>query len=212
MTRIILLLAAVFAFAVAPAHADKLVMFKNGKAMKIKDVQKDGEWLRLLFDDKNFVAVRMAEVDDIIEAAAGSTTAAPGERVNQLVEGQRGLPSAGAADVVEYGDTGAAAARGRLRAGTLAANPNGRPGLDRGGDEQALREALQKEQQFLQQNGVVENPGQPVLPPGFQPLDPNQLNQARKPFEGRRGLARRPVEVQEGQQQEQQEVDEDDDD
>ena len=69
----------------SPAFADKLVVFKNGKAMRVKSVQKDGTWLRCEFDNNDFLSVPANRVASIEDASAAS----PGKevRVNQVAAG-----------------------------------------------------------------------------------------------------------------------------
>ena len=188
-TPLIALVAASVLLAATAAHADKLVVFKNGKAMKIKNVTEDGQWLRLEFDATNFMAVHRSRIETILEAAAGSADAAPA--ANQLVPGSRGaanIPGGG------RGGGGKGSARpGRLnnqrRGGAVA----GRPAT--ADSREAIRKAIEEEQQLLKnptgRRGPAVNQQQP---PGFKQLESSQLNQARTPFEGRRGrgLARKP--------------------
>jgi hypothetical protein len=71
-----------------PASADKLVLFKNGKAMRVKTVTSDGQWLKCEFEDKNFLSVRASSVLGVEDAVLGSQT---GElRPNQVAVGVGG--------------------------------------------------------------------------------------------------------------------------
>ena len=187
--QIIALVTASVLLMATAAHADKLVVFKNGKAMKIKNVTEDGQWLRLEFDDDNFMAVPRSGIETILEAAPGSANAAPA--ANQLVPGSRGaanIPRSGS-----RGGGGGSARPGRLnnqrRGGAIA----GRSSAE---SREAIRKALEEEQQLMKnpagRRGLA---SQQPLPPGFKPLDTNQPNQPRTPFGRRgRGIARKPVE------------------
>lgn len=68
--------------------ADTLVLFKNGKAMRVKSATKEGQWLKCEFEDKNFISVPAAGVLKVEEAALGGTA---GElRPNQVAVGSGG--------------------------------------------------------------------------------------------------------------------------
>ena len=72
----------------SPVYADSLVMFKNGKAMRVKSVTKDGQWLKCEFEDKNFIAVPASGVLKVEAAEPGGTA---GElRANQVAAGTGG--------------------------------------------------------------------------------------------------------------------------
>lgn len=86
MKRVLTALAMVFV--VSPLFADTLVMFKNGKAMRVKSATKEGQWLKCEFEDKNFISVPAAGVLKVEEAALGGTA---GElRANQVAVGTGG--------------------------------------------------------------------------------------------------------------------------
>ena len=81
-------LAIVLVFGSVPLLADTLVLFKNGKAMRVKSVTKEGKWLKCEFEDKNFISVPAAGVLRVEEAALGGTA---GElRPNQVAAGTGG--------------------------------------------------------------------------------------------------------------------------
>lgn len=78
----------VLCLAPRPASADKLVVFKNGKAMKVKSVTMDGKWAKCEFEDKNFISVHSSTILNIEDAASGSNA---GElRPNQVAAGVGG--------------------------------------------------------------------------------------------------------------------------
>lgn len=80
-------LAALFSVS-SPALADKLVVFRNGKAMRVKSATKDGKWLKCEFEDKNYISVPGSTVLAIEEAALGAST---GDlRPNQVAAGSGG--------------------------------------------------------------------------------------------------------------------------
>src|SRR5262245_42516703 len=67
--KLIIVLAAVFV--ASPVLADSLVMFKNGKAMRVKTVTKQKDWLKCEFEDKNFISVPASSIARIEEADLG---------------------------------------------------------------------------------------------------------------------------------------------
>ncbi|HEY3176215.1 MAG TPA: hypothetical protein VGK94_10725 [Candidatus Polarisedimenticolia bacterium] len=83
----------------SPALADKLVIFKNGKAMRVKSAVPNGKWLKCELDDKNFISVHESTILVIEEAALGGS--AGEHRTNQVATGTGGgyVPSAGGGDV-----------------------------------------------------------------------------------------------------------------
>src|SRR5688572_32364573 len=93
MKRLPILLTVVAALAAAgSARADKLVIFKNGKALKATSVVKDGLWLKCEFDKGNFISVKASAVESIEEAAVGSNE---GElRTNKVAPGSGYQPPA----------------------------------------------------------------------------------------------------------------------
>ncbi len=54
------------------AMADKLVIFKNGKAMRVKSATLENKWLKFDLDGENFIAVRASEVEAMEDVAGGS--------------------------------------------------------------------------------------------------------------------------------------------
>jgi len=70
-----------------PAAADQLVVFKNGKAMRVKSATKDGKWLKCVFEDKTFLSIPSTQVASIEESVAAST---PALKVNQVAAGSGG--------------------------------------------------------------------------------------------------------------------------
>src|SRR5262245_7399166 len=65
-----------------PATADHLVVFKNGKAMRVVSTTKDGKWLKCAFDDKTFLSIPASQVASVEETAAA--TGGPALKVNQV--------------------------------------------------------------------------------------------------------------------------------
>jgi hypothetical protein len=61
------------ALAAPDAMADKLVIFKNGKAMRVKAATPEGKWLKFDLDGENFIAVRASEVQGMEDVAGGSS-------------------------------------------------------------------------------------------------------------------------------------------
>lgn len=167
-----LLIAVALVFVASPLLADTLILFKNGKAMRVKSVTKDGQWLKCEFEDKNFISVPASGVLKLEEAALGGTA---GElRPNQVavgsgggyVPGPRGGPDSGQATeapVEADSDTTADDPEDYMRADPVAARA-----------EAAGR--------YNFRGGVPIPPGQnPGVQQGLQ-----QLNQPRTPFANRR--------------------------
>jgi len=67
------------------AWADKLVLFKNGKALRVKAAVPDGKWLKCDFENGNFMSVPAAEVRKVEDAALGGKEGT--FRANQVAEG-----------------------------------------------------------------------------------------------------------------------------
>jgi len=77
----------------SPAHADKLVIFKNGKALRVKSITHDGKWMRLEFDGKDFLAVPASGIATVEDSFANS---AVGElKLNQVAVGSGGVGGGG---------------------------------------------------------------------------------------------------------------------
>jgi hypothetical protein len=181
--------------AAGPAHADKLVVFKNGKALKAKSIIKDGAWLKCEFEGNNSISVKASSVDSIEEAAVGSNEgdlrfnkvaassgsfapnrppAAYTDEGHQEAQAQQAQAAQQQAQDEEAAMAAAAAeeAEARRQAGTaVGGNVNGLRAGQRGN-------GIGLNQQ--NQNGVNG---------GFQQFQP--LNQARTPFQGRNGLTPR---------------------
>ena len=189
---ILSIIVSIFCLAPGPASADKLVVFKNGKAMKVKSITHDGKWLKCEFDDKNYLAVEATKVLNIEEVAVGSSA---GElRPNQVVAGGVGGFSPGP---------------GGIGAGGVP--PETAPAPDESAQEQADIQAAIAEEQAArqaqaQQQGLGVNNGannglgrrgtriggQPVGQPnqnGLQPTQPGSIFQNRNLTQ--RGLAPR---------------------
>ena len=88
----------------SPVHADKLVVFHNGRTLRVENVRDEGQWLFLTLGKKSEMGVLtrlIASVDDIEgeapaqlpnvqSAAGGGTTANRGGTVgNRMAGGQR---------------------------------------------------------------------------------------------------------------------------
>ena len=78
----------ILCFAQSPASADQLVVFKNGKAMRVKSTVHDGKWLKCEFEDKSFLSILNSQVSSVEEATLASNNA--NLRVNQMVAGSGG--------------------------------------------------------------------------------------------------------------------------
>ena len=81
-----------------PAMADKLVIFKNGKALLASTAEEDGQWLKVSFGGDDWMSVPVTSIAEVIDAALapGARAAAP----NQLVEGElRNFANRGGAQV-----------------------------------------------------------------------------------------------------------------
>jgi hypothetical protein len=179
--------------AAGPAHADKLVVFKNGKALKAKSVTKDGIWLKCEFEGNNFISVKSASVESIEEAAVGSNEGdlrfnkvaassgsfAPNRPPAYTDEGHQEAQAQAAQQQSQDEEAAMAAAvaeeaEARRQAGTAV-----------GGNVNGLR-AGQRGSGIGQpnQNGLNRNNAN-----GFGQFQP--LNQANTPFQGRGGITPR---------------------
>lgn len=88
---VIVLAPTIMAFATGAMAAEKLVIFKNGKAMRVKSAVHDGRWLKCGFDDKNYISVPASGVLRIEETTAGPDKAKI--PANQVAAGTRGSAS-----------------------------------------------------------------------------------------------------------------------
>ncbi len=70
------------------AMADKLVIFKNGKAMRVKSATLESKWLKFDLDGENFIAVRASEVEAMEDVAGGSSEGSL--TPNQVADGSGG--------------------------------------------------------------------------------------------------------------------------
>ena len=175
--------------AAGPAHADKLVVFKNGKALKAKSVTKDGAWLKCEFEGTNFISVKASSVDSIEEAAVGSNEGdlrfnkvaassgsyTPNRPPAYTDEGHQEAQAQAAQQQAQDEEAAMAAAaaeeaEARRQAGTAV-----------GGGVNGLRAGQRAIGQNQNQNGVNANTVN-----GFQPL-----NQSNTPFQNRRGITAR---------------------
>jgi len=185
----------------APCLADNLVIFKNGKAMRVKGYAKEGKWLKCQFEDKNSISVPLGTVLSIEEVTGNSRE---GElRPNQMAAGTGAPYSGGAQGPV--GDVGVP--------------PEAQPAYDNAqeqadiqaqfAEEEAARRLQQQQASGLATRGrrggpvqpgqllpgqPASQPGQPGFLGGFQPL-----NQAGTPFQNR-GLRQRGLFKPGGQQ------------
>ena len=172
------------------ARADKLIFFKNGKALRVKSVKEDGVWLRCVLEDKNVLSVPNSGVQSIAEA---STPAREGP-TNQVAVGTgtpytgRGGGGGGGGEQPDYAaaaEAAAAAAEAQEQA-THAANQE-QTGVTAAG---APRAGFGRNAVGGRRGGVGAQPNasnNPMLP-GFQPM-----NQAVSPFPNRnRALNQQP--------------------
>lgn len=160
-----LLIAVALVFVASPLFADTLVLFKNGKAMRVKSVTKEGQWLKCEFEDKNFISVPAAGVLRVEEAALGGTA---GElRPNQVAVGSGGGYVPGP--------------RGGSEPAPMIEPPvEEDPGTTAGDQEDFLRQQTAVGRTNFR--GIPIPPGQnPGVQQGLQ-----QLNQAGTPFQNRR--------------------------
>jgi hypothetical protein len=179
MKRLPVLLTVVVALGAAgAAHADKLIIFKNGKAMRAHSVAQDGVWLKCEFENKNFISVKASSVASIEEAAVGSNE---GElRANKVAVGSGYTPPP---------NQGFSPNEGQQHE-MQAQHPQQPPEPEEPGA------ALAEEQEAIRRQGGVVGGGirsgrrglnQQANPvPGLQPL-----NQQQTPFQGRRSLSPR---------------------
>ncbi|HET9481328.1 MAG TPA: hypothetical protein VFP98_06180 [Candidatus Polarisedimenticolia bacterium] len=155
----------------APARADKLVIFKNGKSLRVKSAVKDGKWLKCQFEDKNSMSVLADGVLSIEEAALG---AREGEfRANQVAVGSGYTPRS---SPVRPGAGG------------------GQPAEISAQESADLAASIAEEQEARRLNppNQTGRPGRrgrfgavPQQPPIIQGLTP--LNQTGTPFQSRQG-------------------------
>jgi hypothetical protein len=190
---------ALAALGARPALAEKLVIFKNGKALRVKSIKEDGKWLRLEFDGKDFLAVPfsgVASIEDSIsnagvsemklnQVAAGSGGAVGG---GGYVPPQRtedpGLPPDVAAGQEQIDQEDAQSAIAEEMAAKQNNQVNGyvAPGLAIGNRR---GRALAQQQQQLQPGAI------PGIPGGLQPIGTqvgSPLNNSRNPANRNRGL------------------------
>lgn len=172
-----------------PAFAEKLVVFKNGKALRAKSVVEDGRWLKCEFEDGNFMSVPAGSVLRVAEADLAPGAGA--SRANQVAAGSGGGFVPPRAAFQPNDGSGEANLEDQQAAGRA-------PGLEN---------ALAEEQAEMQQQGIrpglnraPPTPQNPLLPGSLTPLTP--LNQVRTPFQDRnnsrtltpqRGPVRNPV-------------------
>jgi len=176
-----------------PAYADKLVLFKNGKVMRVKTTTQDAKWLKCDFDGGNYISVPLAAVLKVEEATIGGKEGAV--RANQVAEGV-GTPYTPRPPGTRLDAAAAALAGAQQQDGGNSPEDDLAQSL---ADEAAERQA--------QGAAVVGAPGRrlggrlQVQPNGFnqtgaavggiQPGGLQPLNQVRTPFAGRgRGLQR----------------------
>ncbi len=174
------------------AWADKLVLFKNGKALRVKSAVADGKWLKCDFENGNYMSVPAAEVRKIEDAALGGKEGT--FRANQVAEGV-GTPYTPPPPGTRFDPA----------AQTLGENqpPGSGPAATQEGQEALAQETAEREAQgaFIPRRGGLGNRFQVngtgrltagtnavggVQNGGLQPL-----NQVRTPFAGRRGLTQR---------------------
>ncbi len=172
-------------------HAEKLVVFKNGKAMRAVSVVEEGPWLKCEFGDGNYAAIPRRSVESIEEAALLPPGA--GSAANQLVDGPRGAAN------FTPSSPGPEISSPSVGAGRLGRNA---PAVgDEGGvvdEEEARRQALEEEAEALRGGGgPVDAFGRRSVPlnnvpiQGLQPLVQPAPNQAISPTDGRRGIGRK---------------------
>jgi hypothetical protein len=87
---IIYSLALIFMMGALPALADKLVLFKNGKVMRVKSVDTKDGWTRMKIGKKNIMAVRSSYILAVEEAAAAGKNSVGSSLPNQATVGGRG--------------------------------------------------------------------------------------------------------------------------
>ncbi len=172
----------------APGRADKLVVFKNGKALLVQTVETQDQWLKLGFDRDNFLSVPAASVT-AVEETETATARAISSSPNQLLPGERNARAASSP-----GDSLAAQEARAIPDRNAAADPDAAA---------AQREALEAER--AEAAGTVARPrgfrgGQtadptqnPLLPGGLRPFNPNAAQHQGglpRPSQIRRGLDR----------------------
>jgi hypothetical protein len=191
------------AVASGPAWADKLVIFKNGKALRVKSAKQDGKWLKCEFEDKSFISVLNAGVLSVEESVAGSRE---GElKPNQVASGGGGFgPGARGGDggvpseVPAQGDSSQEDQEEAARAVA-----------EEQAEIQRQNQANQAGQGDPRRGRIGQNRSNPMLPGGLQPLNPQPATLTapnRQPGRGlsRRGMNRGMVTQLPGQNQQQQ--------
>jgi hypothetical protein len=159
----------------SPAMADKLVLFKNGKALRAKTAVKDGIWLKCEIEDKNYISVPASFVLSIEESGLGA--AGDSLRPNQVAAGSGGgyVPSPrGGGDAAPPPEVNSA------DPSVPQDDPEYAAGLE---EEQAYQRqrAMEMQAQVNRRGGAPMTPVQTGLPGGLQPL-----NQPGTPFQNRR--------------------------
>lgn len=180
---------AIAALGARPALAEKLVIFKNGKALRVKSVTQDGKWLRLEFDGKDFMAIPFSGVASIEDSISN---AGVGEmKLNQVAAGsggggggggyvppqrteEPGLPPDVAAGQEQHEEDAQAALAEELAAKqNQQVNGYAAPGLAIGNRR---GRAMAQQQQQLQPGAI------PGIPGGLQPIG----TQVNSPFNNNR--------------------------
>ena len=163
------------------ARADKLIFFKNGKALRVKSVKEDGVWLRCELEAKNVLSVPNAGVLSIEEASTPAREAP----MNQVAVGTgtpytgRGGGGGGGGEQPDYAaaaEAAAAAAEAQEQA-THAANQEQTGVTAVGGPRSGFgRNAVGGRRGAV---GAQPNAANNPMLPGFQP------NQSNSPFPNR---------------------------
>jgi len=167
--------AASAAFAAGPVHAEKLIVFKNGKTIRAKSIKQEKGWSRLELEGGNLVGVRTPLILSVEEASGG--------------------PAGKAESVPNQASVGGAGGGGGFSAAPQAYSP-------RGGEEPS--EAADDSQQGQQEGQPPPQPQQPVVsvpgipnlsgvrPVGQQPFG-NRLGRRGQPGGVPPGTPRLPV-------------------
>jgi hypothetical protein len=192
--------AVVMLFSPGSAKADKLVIFKNGKALLVKSVEQDGKWVKCSFGGDDSMSVPAASIAEVTEAEIGQNTRGD-DAPNQLAQGETRSYS-GRGDVQD--DNPALRAARALNRGNDGDDvqpeedaPNARRGIGARSTARTLARPGQQQQQ--QNNSVIQ---------GLRPLGTNtQVQNGRTGLIQRRGRFNNTDQAAQSEQDQQQQDD-----
>ncbi len=178
-----------------PAMAEKLVIFKNGKALLVSTAEEDGKWLKVSFGGDDWMSVPVTSIAEVIDAALapGARAAAP----NQLVEGElKNFANRGGAQV----DT-SRGARALGRAQDQEDVPVEEDNVAAGGVP------ARSTARTVRSNNPQNNPQANPIVPGLTPLNTNPIQPTGLQRRGRFSGTDKQAETEQQEQEQEQEDD-----